>query len=72
MEWLGFIAAVFELIAIFLLGKKIRIGWLIAIGGSISWIVYSLLTCSAFGLLVVCSFAFFLNIKGFLNWKQNI
>jgi len=70
MEWLSFVAAAFELTAIFLLGKKIRVGWLIALGGSVSWIVYSLLTHSAFGLIMVCSIAFFLNIKGYFNWKQ--
>jgi hypothetical protein len=69
-EFISFFAAAFELTGIFLLGKKNKLGWLICIGGGISWICYSLLTHSAFGLLVVCSAALFINIKGYKNWTQ--
>ena len=68
-EYLGFIAGFFELLALYLLGKKINWGFVCNIVGGILWISYVFLSKSTYGLLLVCSVAFILNCKGFINWK---
>jgi len=69
-EILGFIAAVFELVGLFLLCRKIKLGFLINILGNLSWIIFSVITNSAYGLLVVCGLALILNCFGFKNWGK--
>ncbi len=71
--WITFVAAVFELLGVFLLGKKNKLGFVSAALGGVTWIIYVFVSKSdAYGLLLVCSVAFFLNIKGFLNWKKSV
>jgi len=53
-----------------MIGNKKRLGFILNILGGISWISNSLITSSAFGLLIVCSAAIALNVKGFINWKE--
>ena len=67
-ELLTWIAAVFELTGIYLLGKHKRLGFILNIISGIIWISYSLISGSAYGLVMICSVAFILNIKGFINW----
>lgn len=70
MEILSIIAAAFELLGLFLLGKKNRIGFISNIVAGSLWITYTLISKNAIGLLFVCSIALFLNLKGFRNWKK--
>lgn len=69
-ESVGVLAAIAELFAIYLIGKKNKNGFLFGLIGNILWITYSLLTYSAFGLIFISTIAFTLNIKGFRLWKQ--
>ena len=68
IEILGVLAAILELTGLYLLTKKIRWGFLINIVAGILWIIYTLISKNAMGLLLVCSVAILLNIKGFRNW----
>lgn len=70
IEILSFIAAIFELLGIFLLGNKVKYGFISNIIGGICWIFYSFISGNAYGLIVVCSVALLLNTKGFIKWKK--
>jgi nicotinamide riboside transporter PnuC len=71
IETLGVIAATFELLQLFLLSKKKRIGFIFGIACNISWIIYVFLASNTYGLLLVAGTAFFINIYGFFNWRQH-
>ena len=71
IEILGIFAAVFELTGLYLLTKKIRWGFLINIVAGILWITYTMVSKNAVGLILVCSVALILNIKGFRNWNAD-
>jgi len=69
-EWLTWIAAVFELSGIYLLGVKRRIGFILnMIAGSL-WITYSFMSGSAYGLVMICGVALILNTEGFRKWGR--
>ena len=70
IELIGIMAAIFELVAVFMLGKKNPYGFIVASFGNIWWIVYVVNSVSAFGLLLVSITALALNIKGYLNWRK--
>ena len=70
IELIGIIAAVLELTAVFMLGKKNPYGFIVASFGNIWWIVYVVNSTSAFGLLLVSTTALALNIKGYMNWRN--
>jgi len=69
-EWLSLLASFFELSGIYFLGKKKRIGFFLNILAGILWITYTLITGNAIGLILVCSVAFILNVKGYINWNK--
>lgn len=71
IELLGVLAALFELLGLYLLSRKIIYGFLINLLCNISWILYVCLSKNAYGLLIVCIFALYLNTKGYLYWKEN-
>ena len=71
MEWIGIVAGLLELIAIYLVGIKNKLGFITGIFGNILWIAFVFLTGSSYGLLIVCPAAFALNIKGFLRWSRD-
>ena len=66
----SFIPAIFELTGIYLLGKKHRSGFILNTVGGLCWILYSVYTKGTYGLILVCSVAAILNIKGFILWRQ--
>ena len=70
VESLGVMAALFELIAVYLLGKKNIYGFVAGIVCNILWVIYVMVAQNTYGLLLVCLCAFILNIKGYLNWKK--
>jgi len=71
IEALSIIAGSFELIGLYLIGKKNRIAFLIFILGNICWITYVVLTSSAYGLLLACVPAIVLNARGYYLWKKS-
>lgn len=70
IEIIGIMAAVLELTAVFMLGKKNPYGFIVASFGNIWWIVYVVNSTSAFGLLLVSTTSLVLNIKGYMNWRK--
>lgn len=70
MEALGIYAGIFELIGLWLVGSKNKFGFILAMIGNIFWITFSLITGSAFGLIIVCSSAFILNLRAYSKWKM--
>ena len=67
-EWITWIAAVFELSGIYLLGVKRRIGFILNMIAGSMWITYSFMSGSAYGLVMICGVALILNTKGFIKW----
>jgi len=70
IELVGIMAALFELTAVFMLGKKNPFGFVVASFGNVWWIVYVVNSASAYGLLLVSATALVLNIKGYMNWRR--
>ena len=71
MEIIGIVAGLLELIAIYLIGIKNKIGFMVGILGNILWIYFVLSTKGSFGLLIVSPAAFALNIKGYIKWRRD-
>ena len=71
VEVLSILAGILELLGIYLLGKKIKWGFISNIIAGILWISFSIITHSAFGLIIVCSTGFILNSKGYLHWRKD-
>ena len=70
IEIVGVTAALFELLAVYLLGKKNPLGFISGTCGNILWITYVVNAQNTYGLVIVCVVAFYLNIKGYLNWTR--
>jgi hypothetical protein len=67
-DYISFIPAIFELAGIYVISNKNRLGFIFNIVSNILWIAYSLITHSTYGLLLICSIALIINIKGFKKW----
>ena len=70
IELLTIFAGIMEICQIYLLSKKIRLGFIFGIIGAICWITYSVISGNAVGLLLVCSVTFVLNGRGFYLWSK--
>ena len=70
MELVGLIAGAFELGAIYLAGSKNKLGFISGLLCNILWITYVLSTGAAYGLLLVCVPALFLNVRGYIRWSK--
>ena len=71
IELLTLIPGSFELLGIYLLGRKVRFGFISNLIAGVLWITYSLYTGQAIGLLMVCGIGLILNTKGFRQWQKN-
>lgn len=65
------IAGVTELIALYLIGSKNRIGFIVGLACNILWISYVVSSDSAHGLLIVVVPAIILNIRGHYKWSKS-
>ena len=70
-EIVGVIAALFELLGVYLLGKKKKSGFMMGLTSCILWIGYTIATGNAVGLYIICIVAILLDIKGFVQWTKN-
>ena len=68
MDW---VAGLLELCGKWIVGHKHRYGWLFSTGSSVCWIVYVLMSRQAYGLLVICIPAVFINLWNFHKWSRN-
>ena len=68
---LSWAAAIFELIAVWLIGHKKAYGFFIFAIGSIFWICTDIANPGARGLVFVSSILFVMNIRYYFRWKAD-
>ena len=72
IELIGLLAGLFEVTAVYLVGtRKNKYGFIVAMLCNTFWIAFSLLTASAWGLLIVCPLAFVMNARGYARWRKD-
>jgi nicotinamide riboside transporter PnuC len=64
------IAGIFELLAIWLVGSKNRLGFIAGLICNCLWIAYVLTSGQTYGLLIVVIPAIGLNVRGWLAWRH--
>ncbi len=69
VEAIGWVAAVFELAGVYVIGNRSRIGFVLSAVGNVLWIVFVLLSSQSWGLLLVCPVALVLNFRGWRRWR---
>jgi len=67
MDW---IASIFELFGLYIVGNKNRIGFVLNILAGISWITYVVVSKSTYGLLLVVVPALIINSRNYLKWRN--
>lgn len=65
----GWLASAVELLGMWLVGSKMKSGFLLNVMGSLIWIGVVLLELPTTGLLLVVIPALIINIRNFLRWK---
>ena len=70
MEIISIFAAILEILQMYLLSERKRIGFIFGVLGGVLWITYSILTRSTFGLLIVIPITAAINIRGYIKWKR--
>jgi nicotinamide riboside transporter PnuC len=68
--FIDWIALVLNALAIYLLGKKKKIGFSLGVVANIAWIIFGILAHSM-ATVVACTIFVLLNIKGWWNWNMN-
>jgi len=65
------IAATFEILGVWKVGNKKKIGFILAAICNITWMVVALMTTpKLYGLLTVVCVLFVMNIRNFIKWKR--
>ena len=67
MDW---IASIFELFGLYIVGNKNRIGFVLIILAGISRITYVIISQSTYGLLLVVVPALIINSRNYLKWRN--
>ena len=68
MDW---IAGIFELIGLWVVGKKSKWGFAFNIICGLLWIIHVITNRQSYGLLVVVIPALVINAKNFYSWKRD-
>jgi hypothetical protein len=68
MNW---IAAFFEMLSMYLVGNKRRIGFLTFVCGSCCWAIVAIIH-HLYGLFVVAFICASINVRNYLKWKKNL
>lgn len=66
IDWL---ATVCGLTGVYLLGNKNKLGFILFMGASLSWITFGILTQSV-AVIVGSSIFFIMHLRGFINWSK--
>jgi len=66
---MDYIAGIFEIGALYIIGNKNRYGFIFMICVSFLWIGYVFYNAHSYGLLIPCIPAIFINIRNFRKWK---
>ena len=67
MDW---IASIFELFGLYIVGNKNKVGFVLNILAGISWITYVIISKSTYGLLLVVVPALIINSRNYLKWRN--
>jgi len=67
---MDFIAAIFELTGVWMIGNKNRAGFLLALMCNIAWIIVAIKT-SLWGLLITMAAFIFINIRNYRKWGKD-
>jgi nicotinamide riboside transporter PnuC len=67
--FIDWIALVLNAVAIYLLGKKRKIGFSLGVAANIAWIIFGILAHSM-ATVVACSIFVALNLKGWWTWTR--
>jgi nicotinamide riboside transporter PnuC len=67
--FIDWIALVLNAFAIYLLGKKKKVGFALGIVANVAWIIFGILAHSM-ATVVACTIFVLLNIKGWWNWTR--
>jgi nicotinamide riboside transporter PnuC len=67
MSW---IAGIFELFGVWLVGNRNRLGFLLNIVGCILWCIIAVYVPGARGILLVAIPAIFINIINYFKWRE--
>jgi len=66
---LDYVAGVLELVGLWKVGDKNRIGFIFNIICGLCWILYVFTSKSTYGLLIVVVPAMLINVRNFIKWK---
>ena len=66
IDWL---ATVLGLTGVYLLGNKNKLGFIIFMGASVSWVTFGIMTGSL-PVIVGSSIFFIMHMRGFLSWSK--
>jgi len=69
---LSWIAGLTELLSMWLLGSKNRLGFIVSLICEVMWVGVVIQTPEVNGILVVVIPGMFLNVRGFIKWRKNV
>lgn len=67
MDWL---AGILELLAVWLVGNKRKIAFLVGFAGNVAWFIYVLWEGHTYGLLLVCVPVAGINLRNYVKWAR--
>lgn len=70
LEHLDFVAGMFTLSAVWALGNKNKMGFLLGVTSNILWIAYALLNGHTHGIILECAPLLVLNTYNYFKWKR--
>ena len=68
---MDYLAGICELLAVYIIGNKNKNGFLIALSCNLLWIAHVFINGETYGLLIVSTPLFFLNIINYFKWKKS-
>jgi hypothetical protein len=66
VDWL---ATILGLTGVYLLGNKNKVGFIIFMGASLSWVTFGVMTGS-FPVIIGSSIFFIMHLRGFVHWSR--
>jgi nicotinamide riboside transporter PnuC len=67
---LDFLAAIFTLLGVWVVGNKNKYGFIFGICSNLLWIVYVIANRHSYGIAFECLPLFFMNLRNFLKWNK--
>ena len=68
--YLDWIAGILELIGLYLVGNKNRLGFLLNLSCIFFWVLYVCINKTTYGILPVVLTASVINIRNYIKWKK--